>query len=284
MKTLYILSISIVSLVLASCVSNKKYAELESEVERLRATEAVLNSVSQRPNLTEDPQAPDEDPEKQELRNHVDGLNKELHDLRMKLDAMGAGEMSREQIEAYEMEKQRQHELETMKLHMSQKEGSMKDSERMISEQFQKLILVEKGARAAMEPYQNNEVFIDEKSNYVIVTVKQSLILNSAKDGLSASGETFVNRLKPVLEIARGTNLMINGVSDSQEDQTNAFAAAKLLDSELQKISTYKTFSAPVMVTDCDNTYSGRRTQCDKIELVFGPELEESLQLMRMGR
>ena len=284
MKTRYILSISIVSLVLVSCVSNKKYAELESEVERLRATEAVFNSVSQQQNVSEDPNAPDDDPEKQELRQHAEDLNKELNELRMKLDAMGAANMSPKEMEMFETERMRKHEQEMMKLHQNQTEGSMKDSERMVSEQFQKLKLVEKGARAAMETYQNDEVLIDEKSNYLIITVKQSLVLNSAKDGLSASGETFVNRLKPVLEIARGTSLMINGVSDSQDGQTSAFNAAKMLDSELQKMSTYNTFSAPVMVTDCDNAYSGRRTQCDKIELVFGPDVEEPLQLMRMGR
>ena len=272
------------TLLLSSCVSNKKYSELESEVERLRSTEAVLASVSRQQETPADPNAPHENPEIDDLRRQIDDYSREMNDLKMKLEATAGTDMSPEELSRYEMDKLHKHEEEMMKMHQGGQNATIKDSERMISDQFQKLIMIGKAARAAMADYKNNEVTIDDKGNYVVITVKQSQLLSSDKESISASGETFINRLKPVLEIARGTEVRLIGITDSEEGRNTAFSAASILDVELQKMSTYNTYAAPVMVTDCDNALSGRKSNCDKVEIVFGPEIQEALQLMRMGR
>jgi flagellar motor protein MotB len=272
------------ALLLSSCVSNKKYSELELEVERLRSTEAVLASVSQQQNIPIDPNGEHDNPEVEDLRRQLEDFLKEMDRLKIELEARGASEMSPEELNRYEMDKLHAHEEEMMKMHQSGEGTGMKDSEKAISEQFRKLNLINKAAKAAMQDYGNNEVTVDEKGNYVVITIKQSRLLSSDKMSLSASGETFINRLKPVLEIARGSELRINGIADNSEERITSFNAASILDTELQKMSTYNTFSAPVMVADCDNALSGRKSNCEKVEIVFGPEIEEALQLMRMGR
>lgn len=269
---------------LTSCVSSKKYSDLESEVERLRSTEAVLASLSKQQNMPTDPNGPDDNPEVEDLRRQLDNFAKEMDQLKMELEARGGSEMTPEELNRLEMEKMRKHEQEMIQMHQSGGGATVKDSEQMISDQFRKLNLISKAAKAAMQDYSNNEVTVDEKGNYLVITVKQSQVLSTDKMSLSASGETFINRLKPVFEVARGSALRLNGIADNNEARIGAFNAASILDRELQKMSTYNTFSAPVMVMDCDNAISGRKGNCDKVEIVFGPETDEALQLMRMGR
>lgn len=283
MKTLSLL-IAVSALLLSSCVSSKKYSELESEVESLRSTEAVLASVSQQQNNLIDSNGKPNNPEVDDLRQQIDFFVKEMDQLKMQLEAKGGSELTPEELNRYEMDKMRAHEEEMMKIHQSGEAAQMRDSEKSISDQFRKLNLISKAAKAAMQDYSNNEVTVDEKGNYVVITIKQSQLLSSDKMSLSASGETFVNRLKPVLEIARGSKLRINGIADYSEERITSFNAASILDTELRKMSTYNTFSAPLMVIDCDNAISGRKSNCEKVEIVFGPEIEEALQLMRMGR
>ena len=283
MKT-SLLVISASALMLTSCVSNKKYAELESEVERLRSTEAVLAAVSKKPMTDEhDPMDPENNPEIITLRTELENVHKEMNDLRMKMDAKSAGDMTEQEYAIYEQEKMRAHEMEMMELHQ-QPQTEMKESERLFVEQNQKMNFVNKAARAAFVDYKNNEVTIDEKSMYTVITVKKSLLFSSDGNSISASGQTFINRLKPVLEISRGTELSLNGIASNAEDKETAFHTANVLDQELTKLRTYKTFAAPVMVMECDNALSGRKSNCDKIEIVIRPKLDEAMKQMQLGR
>ena len=93
------------ALLLSSCVSNKKYSELELEVERLRSTEAVLASVSQQQNIPIDPNGEHDNPEVEDLRRQLEDFLKEMDRLKIELEARGASEMSPEELNRYEMDK-----------------------------------------------------------------------------------------------------------------------------------------------------------------------------------
>mgnify|MGYP003996493303 CR=1 FL=1 len=116
----YILYVSLAALTLSSCVSNKKYAELESEVERLSSTEEAISRMSDQAST---PMDPGENPELHDLRLQVEAAHKEMAEMKAEMEIRSMKEMTPDQQRMWDEEKHRMHDQE---LHKRDAENNVK--------------------------------------------------------------------------------------------------------------------------------------------------------------
>lgn len=275
-----VITIVLASALLSSCVSSKKYSELESEVEQLRTSQNIVSALqSQASSKPVEGEA--EDPRLQDLSMQLKDAHNEIRLLNEQIKAADMPPLSMEQLGMLDQERMQKYELEMMKMHQAN-QGS--ESREMIAKNEDQLKTVNTAATIAMDPYKNGEVLIEHIGSKVVITVKDNTLFSTDKSSISASGQTFINRFLPVLEVSRGLELSVVGICDNHDGKSAAANRATVLDKELLKSSTYKSFDALVASQTCENAASGRKTNCDKVEIVFETNNEEALKLMRIGR
>jgi chemotaxis protein MotB len=274
----YILYVSLAAITLSSCVSNKKYAELESEVERLKSTELALSSVSDRASA---PMDPEENPEILALRRMVEDAHQEMGMLKAEMEVRNMNEMTPEQQRMWEEEKSRMHHEEMLN---RDSQNEVKKSEEAFGATESRLGLTHRAATGALSKYESGEVIVDKMGSFIVITVKDKTLFSTDKQSISASGETFVNRFSPVLEMARGSKIYIQGISENLDGRSDAFAKALVLDMKLGSLSTYKTYDALIGAQTCDNAKSKRQSGCDKVEIIIEGDYDEAMNLLRTGQ
>jgi chemotaxis protein MotB len=274
------LSIAFASLLLTSCVSSKKYSALESEVEQLRTSQNILSALQNQANPERDG-VMQEDPRVDDLSMQLKDAHNEIRQLNEQIKAANMPPLSMEQLGMLDQERMQQHELDMMKMHQ---ESQGTESREAIAKNETQLKNANTAATIAMEPYKNGEVLVELKGSKMIITVKDNALFSSDKSSISASGQTFINRFLPVLEVSRGLTLYIVGISDNDEGKLSASNKAAVLDKDLLKSSTYKSFDAMIGAQICENAASGRKTNCDKVEIIIETNNEEALNLMRIGK
>lgn len=261
---------------LTSCVSAKKYAALEQEVERLQASEEVLDALrNQRPAPTDEP-----NPEIEGLQEALKNAHLEIKALTMRIDQEEIAPLPPEQMMRLEEERIRKEEMAMMQ---EREQAGNKRSSQLLNDNAGKLRMATTAADAAMSKYEAPKVVVDKEQFQIIISVSDEVLFSGDGESISASGETFISRLMPVLEVSRGMQLFVLGIANGNVT-AESMKKANLLHQALSKESTYRTFDAMVGSLNCDNSISGRKTNCDKVEIVLRVDNDEALQLLLMGQ
>jgi flagellar motor protein MotB len=269
-----------IAVAMTSCVSNKKYAELEAENTRLKALEAAVSSInkeSERP--FPEPEANlIHDEELKVLRKESHFLHGEIERLNAKVNLLDQGDLSPEQSALLQQQEMSRHEEEIMK---ANQQGFSK-SDDLIAIEFRKISKARTAAQAVFAD--DNQVTITQTNTGLVISATNDHMFGSDQNSISASGETFLNRFTAVLEVSKGLDLSVVGVSAQSSKKAEASSRAAELDKKLLNNSTYKTFGASIESVDCDHSYSGSKSKCDRVEFVFQPDLDEALRLKQLGQ
>ena len=267
-----------IAIAMTSCVSNKKYAELEAENTRLKAIESAVASINQASERSVMLPSHGELDEMKDLRTQLHFANSEIERLNNKLSLLDQGELSPEQAALLHQQEMSRHEEEMMK---ANQQGFSKSDE-LIAMDFRKIAKAKTAAQAVFAD--DNQVTITQTNTGLVISAANDHLFGSDQNSVSASGETFLNRFVAVLEVSKGLDLSVVGVISQASKKLEAASRASELDKKLLNNPTYKTFGASIESVDCDHSYSGSKAKCDRIEFVLQPAMDEALRLKQLGQ
>lgn len=269
----------LITVSLTSCVSKKKYAALEAELEQSRSLESVNQSLQSRLKANEEGQRI----EMEEMRKQLAEAHKAMKELAMQQQVRERSALTPEEQATMERERQRQHELEMLDRH---KNPGNPELDGVVTKSQIDVRMLKSALDGALESYDTPKVIVEQLGSRLVVTVQDNVLFSSDKSGISASGETFISRLSSALKIENELQYSIIGISDgtSKQERAEALKKSEVLAEKLNALPEISKKAPLIGTQDCDHSFSERKTSCDRVELVFEPNYEKIMRSMIPGQ
>jgi len=269
---------ALTALVAVSCVSKKKYAELQAEMEQMQTMETVNTSLQSRMEAMET----GHQMEIKELQRQLEETHMMLKEKDMELHAHEMGALSPEERQRMEEERRRQQEMEMQRMHENpQNQGFEAALAKSESEER----LLKSTLEGALQAYSAPKVLIEKRGSRVVLSVQDDVLFTDGNGQVSAGGETFINRVAASMKVNNDLEMFVIGIADAQssEAMTKAMNKAGLLASRMAQMIPAVAAKAPLTgAKDCAHSFSERTTNCDRVEIVFAPDYEAALDNLRM--
>lgn len=262
---------------LTSCVTKKKYAALESELTKLKALETAVTSINNEVRQSKEMNDEERDPEIEDLRKQLKLSRIELDRVNGRLGILDQGDLSPEQFAILQQQEMRLQEKQMME---NQRQTSQSDE--LIATDYRKL----RNAKTAAEAIytDDSKVTVTQTDLGLVISAPNDHLFGSDMSSVSASGETFLERLTGILEVSKGLTFSIIGISKETSQKSDAAKRAIELDKKLLDNSTYKSMGATVGAADCDHSFSELKSKCDRVEFVLQPAMKEPMRLKQIGQ
>lgn len=271
--TLFIAS----SLLLSSCVSSKKYSELQDRLEQYESAGAVAEVTKKDQKMQIDASQA----QIQEMEAEMQALRDKMADVESQQAVNAYANMTPEQLAMAERKMMEDRHAREMQMHQ---EASNSEFEQSVSINNRQLQAMETALTGALSYYSEPDVSIIDKGSKVIVVVSDKLLFSEDKSRLSAQGETFMNRLYSALKEQNDRPFNIYGITGATQDENLDLASSKamLVAKNLNAKGGLKQMEA-VGAQACNMSNSARNSACDRIEIVFEYDYDQILEKAQMG-
>jgi len=314
MKTLNVVLLILLYSMLLSCVSTKKFNDMEGryrlENEGLRSdllkagTEntELSGSLSRVSNLNSElsKKLEDLDFELEMLKRTKESLEKDKSSLEAQLKAVQTGTSTEIQRLMAELQKTRDD--------LNTREDKIRESEKELQERNLKLIELQEALKqkeeavnrlrqtvtSALTGFNNNELTVFEKDGKVYVSLEEQLLFKSGQWEVDPRGQQALKDLGNVLALNPDINIMVEGHTDdvpmrgANQVKDNwdlsvmrATAVTKVL-LQNQNIDPVRIIAAgrsEYLPLDVDKTPESRKKN-RRTEIILTPKLDELLKLM----
>lgn len=303
----FLLSISLLFSI-ASCVSSKKYKQLESEnankstrIERLEeariagelaaanlrectstllATQSLLNDMNSRYNgLMESFNFIEKNYEEVLLQNA------ELLDVTSKEKKELTEEINRKQEEFNEQARL----LEERQAKIQESEDRINELTNTLDSEKRKMDSLQTSVSNALFVFGPADLSVEQKNGKIYISLSQKLLFSKGSDVIDSQGKNALNKLADVLKERADFDIIVEGHTDSDGNpDTNwdlstkrATAVVKFLQQSgvnpEHLTASGRSFYEPIAENDSeDNKSKNRRT-----EIIISPKLDEIMQLIR---
>lgn len=274
MKYLYknIAIVSLVIIALNSCVSKKKYAELEREIETIKTKNAVetVNQQNRFKTIEEYERV------FEEMETELNQTQMKLEQVMVSYEAAGGAPIDQESIE---------------RIRSEQEEKQMQNQEQEQNEELMKKLLVQdrnmryckQALEKAIQNYSGSEMKLVQKNGLLILSINRSILFQNGETELSATGVTALNRIGPGLKSADDMRINVMAISANGESKENseihnrqAFQIANSL-REMAELKGKKILPSQV---ECADAY-GSQSNCDRFDIVIEQNYEEAINTLR---
>jgi flagellar motor protein MotB len=266
MKNLLTLTILILSL--SGCVSKKKYAALESEVERLRIAEPIQKATEQ----TEQLLIEDMKQQVQQLQDQLASSNRTLEKFQMLEDATSIPQPTPEQMEAYRL----QHDQD-----MQERENRMikEDQESALTAYYidksMDLRVIEAGCEQAIDGYKPEQVQLTLEPGQLDVSIANDELFDENKKALNANGISLLNKLAVAIN---GRNQVPFYIVVTDEERSLSIERGLAIQDFLGSLEVSSNAPKGTGVTSCREAIGVDSKDCDRTVLRFRPDYNEVIE------
>lgn len=259
-----------------SCVSKKKYAALEAQIEQQQSAQAAVQAIKAAKAAESDAQ----ESIITDLNQQLEDMHRMVEELNEQMRSANLPPPTPEQIQQREQQRLLEHEMEMVKMN---EENDQSATNRVLTKNENTMRLTYQAAQGALSAYSEPQVVIERVNSRLIITLKDESVLSDGKSELSVPGETLINRLVPILSVAEGLELAIVGITDTKTEEGRQKAAQKAgaIANRLRKEAAFSELKTITATQHCSEAYSGRKTGCDRVELVFSYNYDEVMSALR---
>ncbi len=268
----HLLTLLIASMVLTGCVSQKKYAELQAENDRLSAMAPATDAKAK----LEASEVKKHMDQIQQLRIQVETLEQNEKQFRMMMESGEMPQPTSEQMRMYEL----QHMEELQKSAGPGNDPMMNERSEFQNQfeqgEFQNRLVVE-ALKATLAEYNQNQVSYDFGGGRSVICINNAELFEAGKAELSEMGKGLVARLAVALQGNTPLFYHINAVTNADMNQAadRAGAVYAQLAKEKGNVRMPLTFGSSA----CENAAGVTKMPCDRIEI----SLEQNYELI-MGQ
>jgi len=308
MKKFVILLTAVISL--ASCVSSKKYQELDDKYIKLRSENVELkqelDSLSLK-SLKCQSDLNNLEIKFESLKNKYETLDK-LHKVKEnaynKLQASyDALSKSSSQTLAYEAEKnrqllkeleQRQKELAKERAELDAKSKKINQLESLIHQKDKKLQNLKASLSRALTGFTNQGLKVEERNGKIYISMDNKLLFNSGSWNINQNGSNAIKSIANVLSINPDVEIMIEGHTDNIPYRgkgvlkDNWDLSVKRATSVVRQLMKNKHIDPKRLIPAgrskylpiADNSTPEGRAKNRRIEVILTPNLDNIMQLL----
>jgi chemotaxis protein MotB len=295
MKKISFLILSCLS-IFVSCVTSKKYQELESNYNRLQSSYDNL-----------DVKTKEQTGKLAQLTDEISTLNKELNDLKEQnrilkkqysdLESMQTNFSNSSQKEMHELLKKIQQSEESLQ----QKEDELREKNKKYAElqaamekQSEALDLLKKKVTDALIGFEGKGLSIIQKNGKVYVSVDEKLLFKSGKWNIEKPGLEALSEVSKILEQNLDINILVEGHTDNVK-YAGSGALTDNWDLSVKRATTVvrtllnnriidpKRITAAgrgeFMPLDTNETTEGRQKN-RRTEIILSPKFDELLDIL----
>jgi len=268
-----LLSILIASIALTGCVSQKKYAELQAENERLKAEAPA----AQARNEAEAVEIAAKLDQIRQLEMQVKTLTENEKEIHKMIEAGKLPQPTAEQMRMYEMEKMK----ELAPPPAPGEDPMMHEQQRSdLSIQFEQTAfeyrMVTKAMQASLKGYTSEQLDYDPNGGRSVVCIANKELFEAGSTELSDIGKALVGKMAVSLRGQAPLYYRIVGVTDGDApaDLAKANQRANAVYAQLKKEGAQVRMPISVGSSSCKNAAGNTKMKCDRVEIIFEQNYE----------
>ena len=265
------------TLFFTSCVSSKKYSELQSKLEQYESSGAIAETTTKDQKMQIDAS----NAQIEEMETEIRSLIEKMAEIESQQAVGQFADMNPEQLAMAERKMMEDRHNREMQMHENM---ANQEFDQMVSINARQLQSLKTTLTGALSYYSEPEVSILDKGSKLLVLVSDKLLFDENKTRLSAQGETFMNRMYTALKEQDDRPYKILGITGATLDDNLETASNKamLVAKNLNSKGVLKQMQA-VGAQACNMSASGRNSACDRIEIEFTYDYDQILQQTQFG-
>lgn len=265
------------TLFFTSCVSSKKYSELQSKLEQYESSGAIAETTTKDQKMQIDAS----NAQIEEMETEIRSLIEKMAEIESQQAVGQFADMNPEQLAMAERKMMEDRHNREMQMHENM---ANQEFDQMVSINARQLQSLKTTLTGALSYYSEPEVSILDKGSKLLVLVSDKLLFDENKTRLSAQGETFMNRMYTALKEQDDRPYKILGITGATLDDNLETASNKamLVAKNLNSKGALKQMQA-VGAQACNMSASGRNSACDRIEIEFTYDYDQILQQTQFG-
>lgn len=274
-----VLILAVIALASVSCVSKKKYAEMQAEVERMKTLEGVNTSLQSRMEAME----VEQQNQMKDLMRQLEEAHRMVKEKDLELHAKDASGLTPEERLRVDEERRRLHETQLLEMHQKPPVNQQLDA--ILAKGESEARVLKSALDAALENYEPSKASVEKLGSRVVVSIQDNALFLEGNEQVSAGGETLLNRMSAAMKVRNDLRISIVGIAadESSEARSEAMKKAGILTERMVSAMPEVAAKAPLTGSkDCNHSYSGRITGCERLEIVFEPDYEAIIDTMRM--
>lgn len=256
----------IIASALTGCITKKKYAALEAELNTLR-TQREIEEVSKTA----------ETKTAEEYERTLDGMQNEMREMYENMElAMQSYEAA--SGEAFDATKAR----EILQQERTEPVENNEDQAKMLKalhEQETRMRFAKQAFDKVAKNYTSGQMQVVQKGGRLVVSISSALLFSRNESELSAVGETALNRLAAAFAVQNDFRVFAMGVSETKDDQSQLIRAYQVALGLAKRAEVQGKLIMPSSIP-CASSYAEFKT-CDRIDLVLEQDYEAAVGNLR---
>ncbi len=265
------------TLLFTSCVSSKKYSDLQSKLEQYESSGAIAETTDKDQKM----QIHGAQAQIQEMELEIRSLIEKMSEIESQQEAIQFSDMNPEQLAMPERKMMEDRHNREMNMH---EQESNQEFDQMMNVNARQLQSLKTTLTGALSYYAEPQVSILDKGSRIMVLVSDKLLFNEDKSRLTAQGETFMNRLYSALKEQDDRPFKIYGMTGATQDDDLDLASAKamMVAKNLNAKGGLKQMVA-AGAQACNMSGSGRNSACDRVEFIFEYNFDQIIETTKFN-
>ncbi len=254
-----LLTFTLLIVVLTGCVSKKKYAALEAEVERLRVKEPIENATANAEKMLLE----DMKQQVQQLREELANSNRTLEKFQMLEDAANIPQPTAEQLEAYRLQNDQEMQERENRIIKEEQENALSA---FYLDKTMDLRVIEAGCKKAIEGYKKEQVQVSLALGQLDISIANDELFDENKKSLNSNGISLLNKLSVAIN---GRNQAPYYILVNEDDRALSVERGFAVQDYLTDLEGSTNDPKGTSVVNCREAIGVKSQDCDRTVLRF---------------